>query len=78
MNPNMNPFMMAMQMAQGGKNPMGMLQSMLGQNPTFSQAMGMIQGKSPAQLRQVAENMAKERGMSLEQLAQQMGVTLPK
>lgn len=78
MNPNMNPFMMAMQMAQGGKNPMGMLQSMFGQNPAFSQAMGMIQGKSPAQLRQVAENMAKERGMSLEQLAQQMGVTLPK
>lgn len=73
-----NPFLMALQMAQGGKNPMQMLQSMTGMNPALAQAMGMIQGKSPQQLRQVAENMAKEKGMTLEQLAQSMGLTLPK
>lgn len=74
----MNPFMMAMQMARNGRNPMGLFQSLASQNPAMQQAMSLIQGKSPEQLRQVAENMAKERGIDLEQLAQQFGVSLPK
>lgn len=74
----MNPLMMAMQMAQAGKNPMSLLQNALGGNPAMRQALTMIQGKSPEQLRTVATNMAKERGMTLEQLAQNLGVTLPK
>lgn len=72
-----NPIMMAMQMAQGGRNPMGMLQQMMGGDTQMARAMQMIQGKNPAQLRQMAENMARERGMSLDQLAQQMGFRLP-
>lgn len=75
---NMNPMMMALQMAQKGANPMNMLQSMMGQNPQMAQAMRMIQGRSPQELRKVAENMARERGTNLEQLAQSMGLTLPK
>lgn len=74
---NGNPILMALQMAQGGRNPMGMLQQMMGGNPQMARAMQMLQGKSPAQLRQMAENMAKERGMSLDMLAQQMGLRLP-
>lgn len=75
---NMNPFAMAVQMAQAGKNPMSMIQKALGGNPQMDQAMRMIQGKNPQELRTTAENMAKERGISLEQLAQGMGLTLPK
>lgn len=74
----MNPLMMALQMAQGGKNPMGLFQQMAGSNPQMAQAMNLIKGKSPEQLRIVAENMAKERGIDLEQMAQSMGLTLPK
>ena len=71
--------MMAMlQMARNGGNPMQMLQQMAGQNPQAAQAMRLIQGKNPQQLRQIAENMAKERGVDLNQIARQMGVTLPK
>lgn len=73
-----NPFMMVIQMAQAGRNPMALLQSMSGSNPQLAQAMQMMQGKSPQDLRKVAENMAKERGMDLEQLAQSMGLKLPK
>lgn len=73
-----NPFMMAMQMARNGKNPMQVFQSMAMQNPQMAQAMKMIQGKNPQQLRTVAENMAKERGINLEQMAQSMGLQLPK
>lgn len=74
---NGNPFMMAMQMAQAGKNPMGMLQSIMGGNPQMAQAMKLIQGKNAQELRTTAENMAKERGIDLGQLAQSMGLTLP-
>ena len=75
---NMNPMMMALQMAQKGRNPMQMFQSMAQQNPQMAQAMNLINGKTPSQLRTVAENMAKERGLDLEKMAQGMGLTLPK
>ena len=66
-----------MQMMRSGGNPMYLLQQMAAQDPQVSQAMRMIQGKSPQQLRSMAENMAKERGVSLEGMANQMGITLP-
>ena len=67
-----------LQMARNGGNPMQMLQQMAGQNPQAAQAMRLIHGKNPQQLRQIAENMAKERGVDLDQMARQMGLTLPK
>jgi hypothetical protein len=73
-----NPMMAMIQMARNGGNPMQMLQQMAGQNPQAAQAMRLIQGKKPQQLRQIAENMAKERGVDLNQMAHQMGITLPK
>ena len=66
-----------MQMMRSGGNPMYLLQQMAAQDPQVSQAMRMIQGKSSQQLRSMAENMAKERGVSLESIANQMGITLP-
>lgn len=75
---NGNPFLMALQMSMRGQNPVGMLQAMARTNPQVAMAMRMIQGKTPEQLKQTAENMAKERGIDLEQMAQQMGFTLPK
>lgn len=78
MNPmNNNPFMALMQLARSGGNPMQMLSQMAGRDPRAAQAMRLIHGKSPQQLRQVAENMAKERGITLDEIAQQMGVNLP-
>ena len=74
----MNPMQMALQMARAGKNPMSLLNTMSRQNPQLAQAMRLIQGKSPEQLRKTAENLAKERGYNLEQVAQQMGISLPK
>lgn len=64
-------------MARNGGNPMQMIQQMARSNPQINQVMQMMNGKSPDQLRQMASNMAKERGMSLEQVAQQLGIPLP-
>lgn len=72
-----NPLGMILQAALGGGNPMQMMQQLAGQNPQMAQAMRMIQGKSPQQLQQMAENMARERGMSLGDLAKQFGLNVP-
>jgi len=56
---------------------MGLVQQIIGQNPRMGQAMQMIQGKNQSQLRQIAENMAKERGTTLEEIARQAGIQLP-
>lgn len=79
MNPLMNnPAMQLLNMARtGGGTPMQLLQQMAGQNPQAAQVMRMIQGKNSQQLRAMAENMCRERGTSIEEVARQMGLSLP-
>lgn len=48
-------------------NPVGMMQSMYGNNPMFQRAMAMAQGKTPDQLREIALNLCQQRGMSKEE-----------
>ena len=71
-------MMQLLQMIQSCGNPMMMLQQMMGSDPRAAQAMKMMGGKSPAQMRQMAQNMAQQRGMSLEQIAGKFGLKLPK
>lgn len=74
----MNPMMMLMQAMQTGMNPMQMLQQQAGQNPQLQKLQEVCGGKTPQQLREIAENMCKERGTTYDQLArsvaQQMGI----
>ena len=73
----MNNHMMAMvQMAMGGMSPMQYLQQRMGQNPQIAQAMNLIHGKTPEQLHQIAENMAKQRGTTVEEIARKYGIPL--
>ena len=64
-------------------NPMQMIQMIQRSNNSqqigiLNQAMQMVNGKSESQVRQIAENMARERGVDLNQLAGQMGIKLPR
>ena len=60
-----------MGLLQSSGDPIGMLQQMAGNNPAMGQAINMIQsGGNP---RTIAENLAKERGISPEQLRQMAG-----
>lgn len=68
---------MLSQIVRSGGNPMQMLQSMANQNPQAAQIMKMLNGKSPAQLKQMAENMARERGTTVEDVARSLGFTIP-
>ena len=55
-----NPIFNLINLARTGGNPMTLMQQMAGRNPRAQQALQMVQGKTPDQLRQMAENMAKE------------------
>ena len=76
MYPMSNPMMSMIQMAMGGMSPMQYLQQRMGQNPQIAQAMNLIQGKTPEQLRQIADNMAKQRGTTVEEISRQYGIPL--
>lgn len=69
-----NPMAGLVNFALNGGNPMTLIQQMAEQNPKMRQALSMIQGKTPEQLKQMAENMAKERGMTVEQVAKNIGL----
>lgn len=71
-----NPMMQILQLMQNGGNPMTMLHQMTGNNPMVNQLMQSMQGKSPDALRQMAMNIAKERGIDLDQFAQQFGMKI--
>lgn len=74
----MNP-MQIMAMLQNSGNPMEMLTQMAQQNPMMGRAMQMGKGKNEVQLKETVRNLAKQRGMSEEQLRQMLsnfGLTL--
>ena len=76
MIPMNNPMMAIMQAAMGGMRPAQFLQQMAMQNPMAAQAINLIQGKSPEQLREIADNMAKQRGTTVEEIARQYGLPM--
>jgi ribosome-binding protein aMBF1 (putative translation factor) len=47
------------------------------QNPQLNQIMQMTNGKTPAQMEQMVRQAAQQRGVDLNQLAQQLGIKLP-
>ena len=65
-----NPMAMLIQGMMSGANPMQFLQSMARNNPQANMLMNMVNGKNPQQLQQIAENMAKEKGTTAQQVAQ--------
>ncbi len=73
-----NPMMAMMQAAKSGMNPMQFLQQSAGNSPQMQLLMNMVNGKNPQQLRSIAENMARERGTTVEQVAQSIGVPFRK
>lgn len=61
-----------MEMLQNSNNTMAGMQKLAGQNPQLQQVMGMIEGKTPQQMQQMAENLAKERGVNLQEFMKQI------
>lgn len=79
----MNPIMSIFQMMRGGGNPQDMIQKMIGnnqiaQNPMAMNAMEMFQSGNIDGLKSLAENLAKEKGTTVDDvrngLMQQFGM----
>lgn len=69
-----NPIFNLINLARTGGNPMTLMQQMAGRDPRAQQALQMVQGKTPDQLRQMAENMAKECGTTVDEIARGLGL----
>lgn len=71
----MNPFQLM-------QNPMGamqnqMMERMRGMNPQmYDRVMQMTSGKTESQLKEMAMNVAKERGIDINQFASQFGIKI--
>lgn len=61
----MNNMIAILQMMSQAADPMNALRQMAQNNPQMGRAMQMIEGKSPEQLKNMAQNMAKEQGIDL-------------
>ncbi len=72
-----NP-MQFIQMIQRGANPNQLVMQAAQNNPAVRQAMQMMNGKTPEQIRDMVYAEARRRGVDLNQLAQSLGITLPK
>ena len=72
-----NPIMQMMEMLQNSRNPLAVMQKLAGQNPKLQQVMGMTQGKTYQQMQQMAENLAREKGVNLQKFMKQMGINRP-
>ena len=71
-----NPAAMLAQAMRMGSDPRRMMEQMARNDPRISKALGMIQGKSPQQLEQMARNIAREQGIDLNQLARSLGAPI--
>lgn len=79
----MNPLMMISQMMKNGGNPQQIFQQMIGNNqitnnPMAKNAMEMLQKGDSSGLQSMAENLAKERGTTIDDvkniIMQQFGI----
>ena len=72
----MNP-MQIIQAVQNGANPNQLINQLAQTNPAIRQAMQMMSGKTPQQIRSMAMQAAQQRGVDLNRIAQQWGIKLP-
>ena len=71
----MNPLQ-AIQALQKGANPNQLMMQLVQQNPAVRQAMQMVNGKTPDQIRDMAQQIARQRGIDLSQLTRQLGIKI--
>ena len=69
-----NPMQFMSDAIRQQMNPNTIMQQIAAQDPQAQQFMSMLRGKSRAELEQIARNTARERGTTLEAVAQQLGI----
>lgn len=72
-----NPMHMISAQLRRGMNPNAILSQMAQRDPRVAQIMQITRTKSNAEMRQYAENLARERGVDLDTFVRSMGITIP-
>ena len=72
-----NPMQRIVQLLQAGRDPQSIVQMIVQDDPRALQVTQMFNGKSPQQKEQMLKNMCAERGITVEDLARSMGITIP-
>ena len=65
-----------MEIIRSRGNPGPVIKGMMQQNPQLKAAMEMLDGKNQQQQMTMLENMAREQGTTLQEVAQRMGLHL--
>ena len=68
-----NPFQFIQMMRNGG-NPQQMIHQLASSNPQYKQIIDSMMGKTPEEMRQYTENLARERGVDLQKLMNNLGI----
>lgn len=69
-----NSISMLVNAAKSGGNPLKLMENLAAQDPQTAKVMKMIKGKNSSELRQMAENIAKNYGTTVEEVARQLGI----
>lgn len=72
-----NPMQIITAQLRRGVNSNVILGQMAQRDPRVAQIMQITRTKSNAEMRQYAENLARERGVDLDSFARSMGITIP-
>lgn len=67
-------FSQLINIAKSGGDPRNMLYQLVGNDPRIALAERMLRGKNASQMQKMAQNMAKEKGLSLDEIIQQLGL----
>lgn len=73
-----NPIMQLISAMKNGGNAQQFFQQMAGQNPQAKIVFDMMNAGNTNGLKEMAMNMAKERGISIEDMTKQLGINMPK
>lgn len=73
----MNP-MQIIQAVQRGANPNQLMMQLAQSNPAIRQAMQLVNGKTPDQIRDMVQQRAQQMGVDLNHIEKQWGIKLPK
>ena len=70
-----NPMIQLINTMRGGGDPTALVNQLIQNHPQRDQLRQIIGGKTPEQLMQTAENMCRERGVSVDDILRRYGIT---
>ena len=73
----MNQLIQMVNLMRNGGNPIGFLQMMANNNPVAAQVLNLCKGKNASQLEEIAKNLAKNNGTTIEDVARSLGISIP-